>query len=461
MIFRKDRIGRRGGVLLAVQNHLPVIEIPSPSCLEVLAISLAGNSVCLIIAYVPPSLDLPYLKTLLDYFSDLFDTHRHVLILGDFNCPDVDWNLLHSTSPHSSLLCDFVFRHNLSQLVSSPTHVKGNILDLVLTTSPQFILNLTVLNTDFRYSDHFPLTFDLALLFVQHSKSILPEILDYSKADFDGMNTFLLEYDYSDFLSLSDVDALWVSLRSIITETINRFIPKVVLRRSLFPKWYTKDIRHLIKRTCTLRRKCKQNPTPYLIDKLSCFEQDLGQQMSSAKVAFESNLVFQHSSNRSAIFRYLSSITNQRSLPPIMQLGSVSTSSDQEKADLFNKYFFQSSLVILHPFCPSVLQVTHSVPLRSLLLMSIRLLGHWIPLNLQVLTASDQESLSFVQQHLLYLFITYFQYHYLLVVYLRSGKHISSPLFSNLAQNQISLITGLYLCCAQFQKCWRRSYMIR
>ena len=127
-----------------------MIEIPSPSCLEVLAISLAGNSVCLSTAYVPPSPDLPCLMTLLDYFSDLSDTHQHVLILGDFNGPDVDWNVLHSTS-HSSLFCDFVFCHSLSQLVSSPTHVKGNNLDLVFTTSPQFIFNLSVLNTDFRY----------------------------------------------------------------------------------------------------------------------------------------------------------------------------------------------------------------------------------------------------------------------------------------------------------------------
>ena len=151
-----------------------------------------------------------------------------------------------------------------------------------------------------------------------------------------------IEHDiyYSDLLSLSDVDAIWLSLRSIILKAINHFIPKVVLRRSPFPKWYTRDIRHLIKRTRTLRRKCRQHPTPYLIDKLSHLEQDLGHQMSSAKIVFESNLVSKHSSNRSAIFRYISSVTNQRSLAPIMQLGSVSTSSDQEKADLFNKYFF-------------------------------------------------------------------------------------------------------------------------
>ena len=368
-----------------------------------------------------------------------------MLILSDFNCPDVDWNVLHSTSPHSSLFCDFVFRHNLSQLVSSPTHV----LDLVLTTSPQFILNWAVLNTDFRYSDHFPVTFDLALLFVQHSRSVLPEILDYSKASYDGMNIFLLEYDYSDLLSLSDVDAIWLSLRSIILEAINHFIPKVVLRRSPFPKWYTRDIRHLIKRTHTLRRKCRQHPTPYLIDKLSRLEQDLGNQMSSAKIVFESNLVSKHSSNRSAIFRYISSVTNQRSLAPIMQLHSVSTSSDQEKADLFNKYFFcvfSHHSLSMYPFSP---------PSRTLSSIEVspsdvyQALGSLDPSKSTGIDGIGPRVLKFCSAALVE------PVHHLFSVSLSTGSlpkecmaNTSSPLFLNLAQNQISLITGLYLCCA-------------
>ena len=48
--------------------------------------------------------------------------------------------------------------------------------------------------------------------------------------------------------------------------------------------------------------------------------------------------------------------------------------------------------------------------------------------------------LKFCSAALVDMFITYFHYHYLVVVYLRSGKHKSSPLFLNLAQSQMSLI---------------------
>ena len=49
-----------------------------------------------------------------------------MLVVGDFNCPDIDWPTFSGVSPASSALCDFVF---IIQVIESPTHTKGNILD--------------------------------------------------------------------------------------------------------------------------------------------------------------------------------------------------------------------------------------------------------------------------------------------------------------------------------------------
>jgi len=64
--------------------------------------------------------------------------------VGDFNLPDVCWSSLIGQSPFSNSFCDFVYEHNFSQLVDCPTHVKGNILDLVFTTSESIISDLLV-----------------------------------------------------------------------------------------------------------------------------------------------------------------------------------------------------------------------------------------------------------------------------------------------------------------------------
>ena len=66
------------------------------------------------------------------------------MLLGDFNLPDIDWNTLSGTSVISNQFCDFVFDTGLCQLINEPTHVHGNILDLLLTNIEENIHSLLI-----------------------------------------------------------------------------------------------------------------------------------------------------------------------------------------------------------------------------------------------------------------------------------------------------------------------------
>ena len=81
------------------------------------------------VVYVPPSSDLTYFSTLLDYIRP-FASRSETIVLGDFNCPDINWASLTTISSPSHLLCDFVFESDMGHLVEMPTREKGNILDL-------------------------------------------------------------------------------------------------------------------------------------------------------------------------------------------------------------------------------------------------------------------------------------------------------------------------------------------
>ena len=63
----------------------------------------------------------------------IVSTMENVILVGDYNMPDICWSSLTGTSTFSNSFCDFVFEMSLSQLVMEATHIKGNILDLVLT----------------------------------------------------------------------------------------------------------------------------------------------------------------------------------------------------------------------------------------------------------------------------------------------------------------------------------------
>ena len=97
----------------------------------------------------------------------------------------------------------------LFQLVSEPTHSHGNILDLVLSDSPDLISDLTVdPYTCKDISDHY-----LVYFYLSTSKSSIKAkaryIFNYSKADIDCLVSHMADVNLNHCLSLLDADQIW------------------------------------------------------------------------------------------------------------------------------------------------------------------------------------------------------------------------------------------------------------
>ena len=122
--------------MIAVKSSLFTSLISSPSDLEVVCIKMdIGSDILLICCvYVPPDSSVSYVSSLANFLSDTKLSFSNCIILGDFNFPDIDWSVLMGTSHQSNCFCNLVFDCNLTQHVPDPTHVKGNLLDLVLTS---------------------------------------------------------------------------------------------------------------------------------------------------------------------------------------------------------------------------------------------------------------------------------------------------------------------------------------
>ena len=120
--------------------------IPSPPNFEVVCIKLClsgDHIISLCSVYVPPNPDITYFNQLIAFLKFLAANEEILIIVGDFNLPDICWTSLSGCSPLSNLFCDFVFDTNLAQLINSPTHVKGNTLDILLTNSEHIISHIS------------------------------------------------------------------------------------------------------------------------------------------------------------------------------------------------------------------------------------------------------------------------------------------------------------------------------
>ena len=95
-----------------------------------------------------------------------------LIIAGNFNLPDIDWSTLAGGSAVANELCNIIFELNLLQHIDQPTHIQGNVLDLILSGGGDLVHSLKVLpnhQTSIQ-SDHYIITFNLLVGLVDRPK---------------------------------------------------------------------------------------------------------------------------------------------------------------------------------------------------------------------------------------------------------------------------------------------------
>ncbi len=166
-LLRNDRVNGVGGGVAVIYSKDIASKISEVSidpilidCFNIVAFDLfytKYSSCRFILVYLPPnySKNFDILTKLINVLESLL-SKREIYIFGDFNFPNISWTNLSSTSHCSSfhIFIDFLSKHNLTQTISTPTHVKGGILDLVITSVPDRIINFKILEPLTLSCDH-------------------------------------------------------------------------------------------------------------------------------------------------------------------------------------------------------------------------------------------------------------------------------------------------------------------
>ena len=222
-----------------------------------------------------------------------------------------------------SLFCDLIFDTNLVQLVETSTHSAGHILDLVLTNQHSNIQNLTLDSKppSQLISDHLMIRFDIICDIGSSDKTTNPICsLNYSKANWEGINQFLSQYNFDLLFSLPDSDTKWAFIKNAILEAVHQFTPCVRSRSQYRPRWFNSEIQHQLNCIHTMRRTARAKPTQYNITKLETAEQQLSLDIQKAKQSFESSIIQNLQSNPTKVYKYISSIKSESQIPSSVYL---------------------------------------------------------------------------------------------------------------------------------------------
>ena len=216
------------------------------------------------------------------------------------------------------------------------TEWANDVLDLVFTNSVDLISNVSI-SSDHSLSDHFPIV--LSINQASHNSAHCSyTVLDYSRTNFSGVCDFLGNHDFSMLYQSSDAELIWSTLKSAISTAVSLFTPTRVIHNGSHPVWFNSGIRHKINKLNTLKRKKSSSSC---LSRIADLEAQLKDDITSAKSQYESELVLNFSySDSSKVFKYIKSATKQSILPQVMSLNTSSAHTDEEKAELFNKFFF-------------------------------------------------------------------------------------------------------------------------
>ena len=180
--------------------------------------------VCCLI-YIPPNSSITQYENLFNFLNSTNIDSVNLIVLGDFNIPDIDWNTLSGFPPVSRQFCDFVFDSGLSELINCPTHIHGNILDLLLTNCEELIQCISVDNqSSLLPSDHHSIIFKIALT-KPPTKISCYYIFNYSKGNYDGLHEYLMYSDFSFCSQSHNVEAVWLYIEDVINTAMRLYIP--------------------------------------------------------------------------------------------------------------------------------------------------------------------------------------------------------------------------------------------
>lgn len=341
-IYRRDRSSRGGGVAIYVKSSSCTSSLlPFPDSIEGISVMISP-SLIISCVYIPPASSFTIHLALFDFINNLSKDFDQ-LILGDFNMPDINWQSLSASSTCSDMFCEAIYNRNLYQLVTKPTHVKGNILDLVFTDSPDSVTDVYIHSQTFS-SDHYLMSISYSSLCYPVAKPrITPHSsFNFKKADWLGLSNNLLDLDFQACFIPDDIDSTWSMIRDLILDACHKYIPYYSkARKHPFPKWYTPGIVHSINKIRSLQKliNSKHPPSPSLLDKLATLQSNLTEDLASAKEEYQFYLVETYSNDSAALFRHFSEIVSSTAIPASVYLGNTQESEPVAKSSLFNTFF--------------------------------------------------------------------------------------------------------------------------
>ena len=281
-----------------------------------------------------------------------------IIITGDFNFPDIDWelDLSNKSEEHvSSKFLSCTHENYLNQIIDSPTHFRGTqnptLIDLILSNDSDFIQDVAF-HPPFGKSHHAVLTFTIDL-----NPTDLPKVpvLKYqmNKADYSKMRSHLRQFDWDDVISDDKpLDNICENFINILDKAKDKFVPKRLIK-STNPVRRTFSAPETLLSALQLKRAAFARKKKYRSDTNEAeyikYRNLVNKLVKKAKRQKEKKVATEAKFNPKALFQYISAKTKTReTVPNLQKPDGTHTTNDAEKVEVLSQ-FLEASIPMKIP----------------------------------------------------------------------------------------------------------------
>ena len=263
-----------------------------------------------------------------------------VVLIGDFNLESInDWNNSSSSNKIHNLYIETFQDLGFEQFINEPTHIKGNILDLLLTNRPGLLSNINVQENGVCFSDHASIFFTLNQN-VPRKKPTKRKLYNFKKANWVGLNHMLRCINWSNLFYGKDIHSAWNLFKSKLDQCIRVNIPIICIKSKYQPPWFDCEMHKLCIHKEKLRSLAKKSGKEDDINKYYDSRKEFRKKAKEKMNAFIADDPFDNESIiKKKFWSHVKSINKTARIPETVFYRENFCHNPKDNCELFNNYF--------------------------------------------------------------------------------------------------------------------------
>ena len=355
-VWRKDRKARKGGgVMILIRSNIKVTKVEyGKGKAEVLSVQIKemnGETHKIVVAYVPPKTRCwttedheELLKNTLESLEQITKNSRRVLIAGDFNCSEVNWELFEAEDENTwgNRLLTLALNNMMIQWVKENTRYrddKPSRLDLIFTKGIELAKDIMYM-CPFGKSDHIVLELELKeTTEEERNESHRKERRNYAKANFPELRNFFGQVNWKEMERLKDVQQKYDFFLDKYEQGIMYHVPEYKVKDKGRKDWFNLKCISAKKKRYEAFKRMRRKPTQENKAKYKSERNEYVRIRREEEIKFERDIVEKCKEEPKLFYRYVNGKMKNRDSITKLRENDIIYEDPKEMSEILNRNF--------------------------------------------------------------------------------------------------------------------------